>query len=662
MCGIAGYARATIDAKPIEAADILRRMTAALTHRGPDASGYHDSERVKLGHRRLSIIDLSGGAQPMHDDGRGLHVVYNGEIYNYLELNVELAGKGFAARTRSDTETILLAYAAWGEACVEKFNGMFAFAIHDEKQNRIFCARDRMGKKPFYYVHDGGFFAFASEPKALLQHPAVRREMDPEAAARYLLHEFVPAPYAIYRGMRKLPGGHRLRFDLGGGSLATERWWDHDFAAAEKDTATEAEWIERIRGGLQAAVERRLIADVPLGVFLSGGIDSSAVTAAMVAKQGRGKVKTFAIGFSDPRFDETAYAKRLAETLGTEHYEERLDPKASLDILPTVAAFLDEPFADPSILPTYLLSRFTRRHVTVALGGDGGDELFAGYDTFRALPHLRFYNAAVPGFVDRGVVRPLAGCLPASTGNFSFDFVVQRFLRGAKRPESERLWRWLGAFVPEEIGGLLTGDALKTVALEKLFDETSELHARVARFDPATRDGYVYAKTYLGEGVLTKVDRATMACSLEARSPLLDRDFVALADAMPARYKVRGGKLKYLFKKALRGLVPDDILARPKKGFGIPVAGWFRGGLREALLDTLHEKRLREDGFFRPEAVKRLVDEHVTGRRNHRKPLWTLFMFERWRAHWLKPAKAPSGEVPLVVEAREEPAPPAQKV
>ena len=653
MCGIAGYARARNSSLRLEDPEVLRTMTAALTHRGPDASGFHVTDRVALGHRRLAILDLASGAQPMHFAERGLSVVYNGEIYNYLELNAELAGLGFTARTRSDTETLLHAYAAWGEACVGKFNGMFSFVFHDATRGKLFGARDRMAKKPFYYVHDGGFFAFASEPKALLHHPAVRRELDLEAAARYLLFEYVPSPYAIYKGMRKLEGGQAFTYDLETGALALKTYWEPRFEPGNTPDGREPEeyWAERVRDALLASVKRRLISDVPLGVFLSGGIDSSAVTAAMVRLQGRGNVKTFSIGFSDPRFDETGHARRLSEFLGTEHYEERFDPRASQEILPAVSGLLDEPFADPSILPSYLLARFTRRHVTVALGGDGGDEMFAGYDTFRAFPYLRFYNAVVPGFVHRGLVRPLVNRLPGSTGDFNLDFVLKQFLRGAKVPEDERLWRWLGAFVPEELAGLLAPEPLARIALPELYRETRALNARVAAHDTVVRDGFLFARTYLEE-VLVKVDRATMACSLEARSPLLDPEFVELADAIPSRFKVRGGRLKYIFKRALRGLVPEDILARPKKGFGIPVASWFRGDLRELLLETLHEKRLREGGLFRPEAVRALVDEHLSGRRNNRKPLWTLFMFELWREQWLKPPQPPTGRVPLVVEAR----------
>ena len=638
MCGIAGYARARASGRPLENAEVLHRMVATLVPRGPDAVGYQVSKFVALGHRRLSIIDAKSGAQPMLNDDYGLEVVFNGEIYNYREINTELAALGYHAKSRSDTETLLLAYAAWGRKCVGKLNGMFAFVVHDIRNRRLFGARDRMGKKPFYYYHRDGLFVFGSEAKALLQHPAVRREIDPQSAARYFLYEFVPSPFAIFKGMRKLPGGQTLTFNMSTDKLQVEAFWDIYTAKQPMpaDDAPESHWTSRIRKELEAAVQRRLVSDVPLGVFLSGGIDSSAVTAAMVKLMGPANVKTFSIGFSDKRFDESAHARRMSEFLGTQHFEDHLSADEAMNILPKVISFLDEPFADPSVLPTYLLARFARQHVTVALAGDGGDELFAGYDTFRALNYMRYYNALVPGVVDRGLVRPLTRLMPVSYGNFSLDFRARQFLRGAKVPEGQRLWRWLGSFNPEELANLIEPEAFPGVETGGLYQETERLHDHVAHMDPIARDGYVFAKTYLADGVLAKVDRATMACSLEARAPLLDPNFVALAASIPSRFKFHNGSTKHILRKAFVGVLPDDILRRPKKGFGIPVGDWFRGKLKDMLQDTLHERRIREAGFLRPAGVRKLVDDHIAGRRDNRKPLWTLFMFERWREQWLK--------------------------
>ena len=640
MCGIAGYARALCCDAPLEDKAVLRRMAAALTHRGPDDEGFVYGNRVALGHRRLAVIDIAGGGQPMRDKARGLAIVFNGEIYNYLELNRQLESKGFRARTRSDTETILHAYAAWGEDCVNHLNGMFAFVIHDERNRTLFGARDRMGKKPLYYVSDGPFFAFASEPKALLQHPAVTREMDHEALARYFVFGHVPAPFSIYRGMRKLARAHRFTVDLETGRLTLEPYWAPPLAGTTNGLHSEAWWTRRLGEALERAVERRLIADVPLGVFLSGGIDSSAVTAAMARRLGRGNVKTFSVAFDDPQFDESKHARGLAKLLGTEHHEQLLEPETVIAALPEVTRFMDEPFADPSILPTYLLARFTRQHVTVALGGDGGDELFAGYQTFRALPAARVYNAIVPGPVHRALVRPLASRLRAGNGYFPLDFKIKRFLRGVKVPEHERLWRWLAAFEPESLSDLVTPEAMEGVAVDRLFSQLFWLNDHGDR-DAIARDAHVFAATYLAEGVLTKVDRATMACSLETRSPLLDVELVELAASIPSRLKVSRGRLKHIFKATLRGTVPADLIDRPKRGFAIPLGAWFRNQLRDLLLDTLDRRALIDGGVLQPEAVQRLIDDHLAGRQDHGRPLFSLLMFESWRRQWLAGTATP---------------------
>lgn len=651
MCGIAGFTYPSGSWKPSAAERLVQEMTRRLIHRGPDASGTWKTDGVILGHRRLSIIDLSGGAQPMTDEETGCTVTFNGEIYNYPEINVELMSRGVSFRTRSDTETILKAYAVWGEDCVSRFNGMFAFVLYDPRTRKLFAARDRMGKKPLFYYHNGQTLVFGSEPKALLAHPAVPTEVDWEAASRYLLHEYVPAPHAIFRGMRKLPAGHRFGFDLARGVLSVAPYWDCQFEARLPDgDANRGDfWVSRLREELAAAVRRRLISDVPLGAFLSGGIDSSAVVAAMVAQQGCTKVKTFSIAFSDPSYDESHYAALVAKALGTDHHEMILSANDSLTILPITASLMDEPFADPSVLPTYLVARFARQHVTVALGGDGGDELFAGYETFRALPAAHAYNRAVPPFLHRYVIRPALCRFPARTSNFSLDFVARQFLRGVKVPEPERLWRWLGAFNPEELRTLLTPDVLKLVDCEHLYGDIHRLHSKVSSQDGTTRDIHGFIKTYLQDGILVKVDRATMACSLEARSPLLDVNLVELANSIPGHLKRRGYRLKYIFKLALRGIIPDSILHRRKKGFGLPLAAWLRGPLREPLLDYLSERRLRDQGIFRPEAIRALLDEHGSGRANHRKPLWTLLMFQLWLDKWGHANRRDSYDIPLVV-------------
>ena len=646
MCGIAGHARAADSSTPPPEALVVQAMTRALHHRGPDDEGYVSGNGVALGHRRLVVIDRDGGIQPMRDEQRGLAVVFNGEIYNYRALNDELAGLGFAARTRSDTETVLNAYAAWGDECVQRFNGMFAFVVHDERRRRLFGARDRMGTKPLCYLCEHGMFAFASEPGALLQHPAARRELDPEALARYLVFEHVPAPMTIYKGMRKLPRAHRFAFDLDTGRFSVEPYWELPVPTPADHEHDELHWTGRIRGVLAAAVTRRLESDVPLGAFLSGGIDSAAVTALIARRLGARSVQTFSLGFSDPRFDESGAARRLARAIGTDHHEQIVTPRDVVDALPEVDAILDEPFADASIIPTWMLCRFARRAVTVALSGDGGDELFAGYQTFRALPAARLYNRLVPAALHRLVVMPMADRLPANNGYFSWDFKVRQFLRGMKVPPHERLWRWLGAMAPEELSGLLMPDVLREIEPRALFAQLRWLDGSMVDRDPVVLDTHMFTRTYLAEGVLAKVDRASMACSLEVRSPLLDVELVELAASIPGRFKVkRGAGLKHVFRQAVRDLVPAEVLQRPKRGFALPIGAWFRGELREMLLDTLDDRTIREQGLFRPEAVRRLLDEHLSGRRDHRKPLFALFMFERWRQQWLERVETPATRI-----------------
>jgi asparagine synthase (glutamine-hydrolysing) len=640
MCGFAGYAQADSSPLPLEGLETLQRMTSSLFHRGPDAEGYWIDGNVALGHRRLAIIDIAGGRQPMVQNLFGLAIVFNGEIYNYLEINDELASLGFGSTTRSDTETILLAYAAWGPSCVKKFNGMFSFVIHDKKNHKLFAARDRTGKKPFYYYHNGPLVIFASEPKAILQHDRVRRELNLNGFAKYLLFEHVPSPHSIFRGIQKLCPGQRLEYDLLTGNLRLDVFWDHQIDPtcdhmSLPGVADECYWTERIIHLLKKAVARRLISDVPLGVFLSGGLDSSAIAAVMCELCGGKNVKTFSIGFDVPSFDESPYARQVADFLGTDHHEYVLTAGKVRDILPECVDTLDEPFADPSILPCYFLARNAREHVTVALGGDGGDELFAGYATFKALGLAKWYNALVPAWLHRRVVRPVTGLLPVSFRDFSLDFKIKQFLRGVKVPEEERLWRWLGSFAAEELHSLLSRDALLALDLRGLYADVRSFAQRVAGFHPVVRDGYLYSKTYLSDQILFKLDRSTMASSLEARCPLLDPEMIDLADAIPGNLKYRKGSVKHIFKKALQGLLPREILARPKKGFGMPVASWLGNELRDFLQDTLSESRLREGGLFNPVFVRKLIDEHLQGKRDHRKPIWTLLMFESWRATWL---------------------------
>jgi asparagine synthase (glutamine-hydrolysing) len=624
MCGICGI----VGRGPIDR-DALIRMTSTLRRRGPDDEGFHLEERsdgvaVAFGFRRLSIIDLAGGNQPMGNEDGTVQLVFNGEIYNYRELRKELEPRGHHFTTNTDTEVIVHLYEELGAHCVSRLNGMFAIALWDAKRGELILARDRFGKKPLYYSELPGTLLFGSEVKALVEHPLCSRELDPEALSRYLALEYVPTPYSIFSKVRKLAGGHVLRWKEG--VVSIERYWDLPLDADEPPL-TDKFYVEEFRRLLREAVRRRLMSDVPLGAFLSGGIDSSSVVAMMVDALPASSVKTFSIGFGERSFDESAHARRVASYFGTDHHEEMFTPQVALDLLPTVFEWLDEPFGDASILPTYLLSRFTREHVTVALGGDGSDELLAGYPTFPADRVARLYR--VPRLIHGGVVVPVAERLPVSTANFSFDFKLKRFLRGAAAPEDVRHPTWLGSFSTAEQVALLA-----TPPADPLAEQRQILAA--ASGDRLARLIYLYAKTYLQDDILVKVDRASMACSLEVRAPFLDVDLAEFLGRVPSRLKLRGLKTKYLLKRAMVDVLPPGIATRPKKGFGIPVAAWFRGELRDALQDELSPERLRRQGLFEPAEVQRLLSEHLAGRRDHRKALWTLFVFQLWHRRWLE--------------------------
>jgi asparagine synthase (glutamine-hydrolysing) len=483
---------------------------------------------------------------------------------------------------------------------------------------------------------------FGSELKSLLLHPDARREIDPIALSRYLTHECVPAPRTLFRGIRKLPPGHRLLFE--NGNVRIERWWRLRCAPAVPAPRLE-EAEERLESLLAAAVRRRLLSDVPLGAFLSGGIDSSTI-AAFMREQASGGVETFSIGFHEASFDESAHARRVAAHLGTTHHEETLSASEMLRLVPRLPEILDEPLGDASILPTYLLSRFTRQRVTVALSGDGGDELFAGYPTYLAHRAASVYGW-LPGLLRRGVVGPLARALPVSTRNFSLDFAAKRFVSGEGLSTPERHAVWMGSFAPEAKRRLLSADLRRALSEDDDFESVRALWAECDAPDELSKVLHLDLGLYLQDDVLTKVDRASMACSLEVRNPFLDYTVVEFAAALPPSFKVRGLTTKFLLKQVARKRLPAEIVTRPKKGFGVPMAAWLKGPLRELALETLAPERLRRAGLFDPAEVKRLLDEHLAGTADHRKPLYTLLAFELWREAWIegRPAAAPRAAV-----------------
>lgn len=621
MCGIAGIA-ALDGARPIDASGVSP-MLACIRHRGPDDEGVHVEPGIALGHRRLSVIDVVGGHQPLLGRRDTTVAVINGEIYNYRELARELAAAGSRFRTASDSEVAAHAYDAWGLDFLDRLDGMFALAIWDGARRRLVLARDRMGEKPLFHAQAAGLFLFASELSSILAHPAIRREIDPAALRDYLALEYVPAPRSLIRGVHKLEPGMALVLE--GGRPRRQRYWSIDPQPATHPPAYEDAVIE-LRAKLERAVVSRLVSDVPLGVFLSGGIDSSTV-AALAARHGA--LETFAIGFEERSFDESAYARAVAAHIGSHHHEHVVRPDEMPDIVPRLGAILDEPIGDASILPTVVLSRFARERVTVALGGDGGDELFAGYPmhqahrvagTVRAMPKPALRLAAAA-----------ARMLPVTHGNFTFAFKAATFLRGAPAVPPLNHALWMSSFPPAAHADLLTSDM---IAAANDHDPLGAFHRHWQESEGApllARATHLDATTYLPNDILTKVDRASMSVALEVRAPLLARDVVEFAFSLPDSYRMRGLRGKRILRDAVRDLLPAAILARPKKGFGMPVGAWLNGSLRDLTNDLLGPDAVRTAGLFQPSAVARLLDEHRRRVSDHRKPLWTLLILELWR-------------------------------
>ncbi len=632
MCGIAGICQ--IDATPLtpDAGQWVKAMTDRMSHRGPDGEGQWSNGPVCLGHRRLSIIDLSGGGQPMHSADGQMTVTFNGEIYNYAELKEQLTALGGQFHTSSDTEVILEGYRIWGPDCLARFDGMFAFALWDNHQRRLFCARDRFGKKPFFYTVQHGRLYFSSELTGLEQLRHLSLTMDPQAVMRYLAYEYVPTPHSVYTEVKSLPPSHMLL--LQDGNLSISRYWDMPMPD-ESDQRNDNELCEELRFLLARAVRRRMVSDVPLGVFLSGGIDSS-IVAGLMARQSSTPIKTFSIGFSEASYDESRYARIVAKAFATDHHERVLSAEECADTLPGIISRMDVPMADASVAPTWLLSGVTREKVTVALGGDGADELWAGYEHYIGFKVAQWYNAA-PAALRKRVIEPLAQLLPSSAGYINPRLAVATFLRAAHAPAWQRVQTMLTAFTPDMQESVLDS-AFKAqhpgfLAPDVLFAPTREQYEHSqpqGAASPLARAFHVYARQFMLDDILVKVDRCSMLHSLEVRAPFLDKDAAEFAARLPISKKLHGFKRKWLLKKAFAELLPDEILYRNKRGFQIPVAQWLRGRMRPLMEDLLSENTLKAQGIFNYQAVRALMDEHVSGRADLRKPLWTLLVFQLW--------------------------------
>lgn len=617
MCGISGFVGRG------ELAD-LERMNDALIHRGPDAGGIWRQAQppVFFGHRRLSIIDLAGGAQPMSTADGDMVITFNGEIYNHEELRGELKARGHVFRSdHSDTEVLLHGYREWGRDLPGKLNGMWAFALYDRARRRVFLCRDRFGKKPLFYTRQSGVFAFASELSALTKHALVPRRVSGRALQKYFAYGYIPAPLSIYEGIHKLPGGWSLWLDAETLEPRLEKYWEFVLEPFESEPANpEEEWGGRLLELLDRAVKRRLMSDVPLGVFLSGGIDSSAITALAARHVERGRLQTFSVGFEEASFDESRYARQVAAQFGTVHHEQILSMTRARELASNILARLDEPIGDSSLLPTSLLCRFARQRVTVALGGDGGDELFAGYDPFLALRRAELYQKWVPRPVHLAL-RLLVGRLPVSHANLSLDFKLKRTLRGldARAP----LWApvWMGPLAPGEIAELFS-DPLPT---EELYSEAIEAwEAAGTGANLVDRTLQFFTRLYLQNGILVKADRASMMHGLEVRAPFLDIDVVDFARRIPARWKLRHGKRKFLLKQSLKAVLPASIVQRPKKGFGVPVGAWLKEGAIELAPTEPASLPLSQDW------VRRKLAQHRAGTADERLFLWSYHALSQW--------------------------------
>ena len=631
MCGITGWA--SLDSRtpsPDGAKELLHSMCERMVHRGPDAEGLMVSTGVALGMRRLAIIDLITGEQPTYNEDRSIAVILNGEIYNYRELRQDLEKRGHSFRSQSDTEVLPHLYEEFADDMVQHLNGMFAFALWDSQRRRLLIARDRFGEKPLYWGVFDNTLLFASEPKVLLAHPAVKCSLNLEALRQYLSFDYVPAPLSIYQGINKLPAAHILTLE--DGRIETKAYWCLSYKTATP-APSEEEAADHLRELLADSVRMRLVSDVPLGVLLSGGVDSSTI-AALAVRASSEAVKTFSISFAESSFDESYYARAVAKFLGTDHHEERLSANLAANLVSEIGSWMDEPFSDPSLVPTYLLSRFTRKHVTVALGGDGGDELFAGYAMYRGHRWAANYEK-IPGALRSGLIEPLVRLLPVKTKNLSLDYKATRFVTGTKYDPVARHHIWFGSFNPAEQQMLLTDEVLNQTDKD-VYRSARLMFAECDSSDVVEQMQSLDTRLYLAEDILTKVDRASMAVSLEVRAPFLDPRVAEFAASLPSHYKLRGRKTKYILKRAIADLLPPFVARRGKKGFGVPVAEWLKEKLRPLARDLLSPERVRRAGVFNPEYVTKLQDEHERGVANHRKLLWTLLMFELWHESFVE--------------------------
>jgi asparagine synthase (glutamine-hydrolysing) len=621
MCGIVGF----INREGSGAMrPVLERMCDAIAHRGPDDDGFYLEGSAALGMRRLAIIDVAGGHQPIHNTDRTKWIVFNGEIYNYQQIRRELDIQGHQFYTNSDTEAIVHLYERYGVDCVQHLRGMFAFAIWDEIEKTLFIARDRVGKKPLLYSHQkNGELIFGSEFQALLQHPSVSREVDLDAIDSYLSYLCIPAPQTAFKAIRKLEPGHWLRWK--NGEIETRRYWTPNFS--KKIKISEEEAIEETTRILRESTKLRMISEVPLGAFLSGGVDSSTVVALM-AQESSQPVKTFSIGFEEEDFSELKYAKRVAEYVGAEYNEFVVKPDA-MEVLPTLVEHYGEPYADSSAIPTYYVSRETRKHVTVALNGDGGDESFAGYERYAAMKAAETYHR-FPVALRKALIETPVSFLPSSEIQKSRIRDVKRFLQAASLPKAERYFRWSSTFNRDAKKEIYTEEFSRSTAGNNASHFLEEWLVRANGSGILDATLLTDQMTYLPNDLLVKVDIASMAVSLEARSPFLDHHLIEFAASLPESLKMRGFQTKSLLKKVAARLVPKDVIYRRKMGFGVPIGKWFRNEMKDFVREVLLSERSLKRGIVKQGILEKYIEEHMSGKRDHAFQIWTLLMLELW--------------------------------
>ena len=620
MCGIAGIVG------EVEK-NVLIDMIGAIKHRGPDFQDTFIVNEVGLAHARLSIIDLSKeGNQPMYDPIHKIVIVFNGEIYNFKELKKTLKNK-YAFKSNSDTEVLLFLYKEYGKNMLQKINGMFVFAIYDLKKKELFIAKDRMGKKPFYYTELSGSFLFASELKAILKHPKVNKTININALNQYLTFDYVPTPNTLIKDVYKLEAGHYM-IVRNRKIVEKKQYWFPEFQTKLNIPLGEA--IEKFDSLLDKATADRLVSDVPLGVFLSGGLDSSTV-AYYAQKNAQQRIQTFSIGFEDKSYDESDYAKIVSEHIGSEHYSEILTAGATIDLIQEIYPQMDEPFADASLIPTYYLSKLTKKKVTVALGGDGSDELLAGYPTFISNKFKKIIYAT--RYLSLPTLKAIQHLLPVSDRNISLDFKVSQFLRGFTSERNHIHQLWLGSFLKEEKSYLLKEEFLGK-------DNSYSLINAVFDASPAKQDInqiiHYYCQTYLHDDILVKVDRASMLNSLEVRAPFLDTAVIEFINSLPTHYKLNKLSGKYILKKLMEGKLPDKIIYRPKKGFGIPLSRWLREDLKPICDELFSKESIEEIGLFNYSYIQKIRYEHENFKKNNRKLIWNLLIFIMWYKQYLK--------------------------